>query len=391
MMTRARRLVVSATLSWLLAAAGCGDDIGPGNLPRLPGDAIQAHTVVVKQEMRPLVLEVAGTVSARAATTLSSKAMGAVTAIRVKEGDAFSDGDVLIELDHRQASARLKQAEADADRARSGRDAARSALEGAHAQARLASSTLERYRLLKAEETVSAQEFDEVSERSDAAAAGLRQAEAMARASGDLMTAAESVVAEARVGVDDTRVTAPFDGFVVRKRVEVGDLATPGMPLLLVERKGGHRVEVGVPEGLGADLRVGHALDILAPSVGDRLIRGTVEVIEPAVDPATRTALVKIGLPEAKGIRSGMFVRVHIPSNGDGRRLTIPASAVVREGQLTGVFRVDDAGTARFHLVRLLAAAGDRIEVVSGLAAGDRIVDAPPPVLADGMRVEAAP
>jgi len=331
-----------------------------------------------------------GTVAAVTATTVSSKVMGAVIEIGVADGARFAAGEVLVAIDPRQAQARLDQAQAAFSRTVQAREAALSALQGARAADRLAASTLARYRLLQTEQTVSPQEFDEVANRAQEAAAGRRQAEALARAAQDQARQAEGAMRDARVMFQDTRLSLPFEGIVVRRLVEPGDLAMPGTPLLLVEQLSGHRAEVAVPEHLSDKIEMRQEVMVTIPALQNRQVAGRVETIEPAVDPATRTIRVKLALPAVEALRSGMFLQVLIPV-GREEMLWIPSTAVVHEGQLTGVYLVDAESVARFRLIRTAGTEDGRIQVVAGLKGGERIVAALSPQVSDGIRVEAAP
>jgi HlyD family secretion protein len=373
-------------LLWL----GCGDAIPPGNRPTPTPDAASLPVAEVRLTPRAIYFDAMGTVTAVSATTIASKVLGTVTTVAVREGDRFRIGDALVLIDPRQAQARLDQARAAVSQAAQARQAARAALERARAADALAAATLARYRLLQAEQTVSPQEFDEIAARGREAAAGRRQAEAMARAAQDQMRQTEAALQDARVMFHDTRVTAPFEGLVVKRLVEPGDLAMPGKALLAVEQSSGHQVEAAVPANLGGDLAPGQPLAVVLPAIKNQRLEATVATVEPAVDPTTRTLLVKLTLPAAPGLRSGMFVQVRVPI-GQDTALWIPVAAVVHEGQLTGVYRVDAAGIARFRLIRFTETDEERVRVVAGLADGDRIVTAVSALLRDGLKVEARP
>jgi len=369
---------------------GCGDAIPPGNHPTPTPESAPLPVAEVRLTPRPIFFAAMGTVTAVSATTIASKVLGTVTAVNVREGDRFRAGDTLVVIDPRQAQARLDQARAAVSQAAQARQAALAALERARTADALAASTLARYRLLQAEQTVSPQEFDEIAARGREAEAGRLQAEAMARAAQEQMRQAEAAQQDARVMFQDTRVTAAFEGIVVQRLVEPGDLAMPGKPLLAVEQSSGHQVEAAVPANLGGDLTPGQRLAVALPAIRDQGLEATVATVEPAVDPTTRTVLVKLTLPAVPGLRSGMFVQVQIPI-GQDTALWIPAGAVVHEGQLTGVYRVDAEGIARFRLIRVTETDEDRVRVVAGLADGDRIVTAVSAPLREGLKVEARP
>jgi RND family efflux transporter MFP subunit len=363
-------------LALVFLVAACGEKIEPGtsavSRPMVTGVRLATARVV----SRPLAYEAAGTVAAGTTSDLAAKVMGTVERIVVREGDQVKKGDLLLTLDDREARARLAEAE-------HAFTAAESARAGARAAADLAAATLTRYDALKREESVSAQEFDEVAARNREAQAARDQADAMA------VTAA-SRVEQARVAVDYTRIVAPHAGVITGKLVDVGDLATPGLPLLVLETARGYRLDVALPEEYLDRVRLRQTVEVTIPALNLSGLQGTVTTIVPAADPKTRSFLIKVSLPPGTGVKSGMYTRIAVPL-GEGNQMLIPLSAVVRRGQLTGLYVVDGEATAHFRLIRLGRSFQDQVEVLSGISDGERYVVELVPTLVDGARVEAAP
>lgn len=368
---------------------GCGEKIEPGHTALPSGPAVKAAVAVARAETWPLIYEAVGTVQAEAASTVAAKLMGTITSVRVREGDRVRQGDVLATIDERQVGAQRRQAEAALAEARQAEQAAQAAREAAAAAAELAAATQRRYQTMLARESVSRQEFDEVDARRRQAQAALAQAEDLRKAAGQRVRQAEASLAAAQVSAGDAMVTAAFDGVVTARMVDPGDLAAPGRPLLHMEKAGGHRVDIRVPEAYVRSVRPGQAVAARVEGPAPLSIEGAVDVVAPAADPSSRSFLVKVRLPSGADVRSGTFVRVAL-AVGEDRLTAIPASALIQEGQLTGLYLVTAEGLARFRLVRTGRSLGDRVEVVSGLAEGSRYVVAPPPGLADGSRVEAS-
>jgi multidrug efflux pump subunit AcrA (membrane-fusion protein) len=117
------------------------------------------------------------------------------------------------------------------------------------------------------------------------------------------------------------------------------------------------------------------------------LLEGRITTIAPAADPKTRSFMIKVSFPVNENIHSGMYARVQIPS-GEMSVLSVPSSALIHQGQLTGVFIVDGEKKARFRLVRTGKSFDKSLEILSGLKPGDRYLLNPPPNTSDGMRVE---
>jgi RND family efflux transporter MFP subunit len=175
---------------------------------------------------------------------------------------------------------------------------------------------------------------------------------------------------------------------VISKSVEPGSLALPGAPLFTIEREGTYRLEASVEESRLAAIRIGQPVSVTLDSV-DRTLDARVTEIVPAVDAASRAYTVKIDLPSVPAIRSGIFGRASFQL-GNRSRLGIPANAVTERGQLQSVL-VADSGIARIRLITTGQKMKDRVEVLSGLTAGEKVIFPAPAGLADGARVEARP
>jgi len=387
---RLQRLGSISLAFLILIPFGCGDKIEPGNEKRPEGPMVKVALAMARTSSQPLFYEAVGTVQPVTTSTLSGKLMGTVKEIRVQEGDRVKQGDTLVVIDKRQVTAQLRQAEAALDEARRAEAAAVSARDAAVAGAKLARSTYDRYLRLIKEDSASRQEFDEVEARHRQAQASLKQAEQMLAAARSRARQAEAAVSAADVASDDAVILAPYDGIVTAKMSDVGDLATPGTPFLTLEGTSGYRVDVVLPEAYFNAVRLKQAVMVRIPALGDQQLEGMVETIVPAADQSSRSFLVKIRLPADEAVRSGMFARV-VVKTGEERMMLIPASAVVPQGQLTGVFIVDDNQIARFRLIRTGRRFDDTVEIITGLDEGQRFVLTPPPALVDGARVEAMP
>ncbi len=385
-----RRLgFISLAVSILLPYA-CNDKIEPGNEKPTEVPIVKVPMAVARTTSQPLSYEAVGTVQPVITSTLSSKLMGTVKEIRVQEGERVKQGQTLVIIDKRQVTAQLRQAQAALDEARRAEAAAVSTQDAAVAGAQLARATYERYLQLIKEDSASRQEFDEIEARHRQAQASLKQAEQMLAAARYRVQQAEAAVSAAGVSSDDTAILAPYDGIVTAKISEVGDLASPGTPFLTLESTGQYRVDVVLPEIYFNAVRLNQTVMIRIPALGDQLLEGSVEIVVPAADQSTRSFLVKIQLPDEKAIRSGMFARVFF-NTGEQPMMLIPVSAVVPQGQLTGIFIVDDNQIAHFRLIRTGRRFDDSVEIVTGLDDGQRFVVKPPPTLVDGAHVEAIP
>ena len=387
---------MKTTIFWCLlgmltaCASGCGEKIEPGHSSASAGARVKTKVVEARAGTWPLIFEAVGTVQAETASTIGAKLLGTVTAVRVQEGDRVRMGDVLVTIDERQVGAQRQQAEAALAEARQMEQAAGAARDAAVAGADLATATYNRYQTLLAQESVSRQEFDDVTARFRQAQASFGQSEDMLKAAVQRVRQAEAALTSARVSAADAAVKAPFDGIVTAKMVDAGDLAAPGRPLLSLEKEGGHRVDIRLPEAYVHAVRPGQTAPIRIGRTLQTPIEGVIDIVAPAADPDSRSFLVKVRLPSRGDLRSGMFARVEVIV-GESQLMAIPSSAIVRQGQLTGLFVVTAENTARFRLIRTGRNMGDgMVEVLSGLPDGTRFVVNPSPELVDGASVEAS-
>ena len=315
----------------------------------------------------------------RTTAAMTARLLAPVREVRVAPGDRVRKGQTLIVLDGDDLAAAARSAQSAAAAAAQGASAADADLRAAEATLTLARASHDRIAGLQARRSATAQEFDE-------AVAALQSAEARVAGASARTLQASSAVESARAASDHARTTqsfttllAPFDGLVTEKMVEPGNMASPGVPLLRVEDTRRFRLEVRVDESRAAAIHSGDGVPVL---LGARTseVAGTVEEVSRSVDADARAFLVKIALPEISGLRSGEFGRARF--RGAPRSvLAVPPSAMVRRGQLTSVFVVEN-GRARLRLVNARGA-----EVVAGLTETDVVILSPPPGLLDGRRV----
>lgn len=396
MIRMAGAIVVGVALA---AGAACSPKEEPRSGPAPAPTPIDVQVASVAARRMGRTIEPVGTVRARTQVVISARMVASVVGVHVSEGQPVKRGDLLVTLDDRDVSARLRSAEAGVREARTAIEeteraisASARALDGARAQRDLAQATLGRYRTLLDRRAVAPQEYDEVTARARAAEAEVaRREETHAGLEARRATVnariehaqAEAVAAAVPVGF--ARLTAPLDGVVVAKAVEVGTLAAPGVALLTLE-DARYRLEVSVEESDVKAIRVGQSVPVVIDAVGAER-RGPVAEIAPAADPASRTVAVKIDLPPDPLLRSGLYGRARFVT-GEGMVLSVARSAVVERGQLQGVFVVDAGGVARFRLVKAGRALDGAVEILSGLGEGERVVVDGAERLADGAPVK---
>jgi RND family efflux transporter MFP subunit len=367
-----KNLFLTAIIALLSIFAGCSHESQPS--AATPEVVHNVSTMTVQRAPVPDLLEVVGTTRAAQTSQLASQAMGNIVEIRVREGDRVRRGQVLAVIDDAQPRASV-------DRAKAASAAARQEAVAADSDLRLAQSTLNRYQTLYDRKSASPQEFDEVKARYQAAAARRD----MARAGEEQSRAA---LAQAHTAVEYTRIRAPFDGVVTEKKVDAGTLASPGLPVLTVEDVRHYRLEATLNESDLRYIRAGQRVPVVLDALGNAELQGTVTQIVPAVDPASRSFVVKIEVPADPRIRSGLFGRAQF-TRGERQSLLLPQTAIVQRGQLQGVYVVDQNKIAALRYVTLGKSSGAQIEVLAGIQNGDRIVSQPGDLDLGGKRIEA--
>ena len=199
----------------------------------------------------------------------------------------------------------------------------------------------------------------------DTATAAARAGEARVRETRDAISATESLVSE-------NLLKAPFDGVIVQRLQEPGDVALPCTAVLTLQQPRDLRLESAIPAQCASQIRMGDSLRVRLAHA-DQDLRAQVEEIQPATDPATRTILIKARLPETTGLQPGAFGWLY-QACGEHEVLLLPASAISRIGQLESVRLLVNQDQSRLRHVRTGKRYDGQIEILSGLTAGDRVL-----------------
>ncbi len=321
------------TLATVVAACGGGQTPEPPvATPSGTGYQVRAETLAV-------TIPVEGTITARQRAEISTRLMARVTDVPADLGTRVRAGETLIRLGTEDVAANRAKAEAAVQVARAARDDA----------ARQATRM----------DTLYAQDAVALVQR-DGARLGLTAAESQ-------LAMAEATLREVESTAGYARIVAPFDGVVVARSVDPGDLAAPGQPLLVLESSGPRDAVIAVPVDVATGLRVGGTMTVQAAD--GRTTDGRIRVVAGGADPTTRTVEARVAVPA--DWPTGVSVTALVPA-GTHRAVAIPATAVIRRGQLTGVMVLTPEGAA-LRWVRLGRTVGERVEVLSGLEPGERI------------------
>lgn len=389
--TRTREFFLALIPASVLVVAGCGGS--PSHPPAAPV-AEGLHTETIQPQPVPNELQAPGSVISTITAQLAARTTGTVLRVPVREGEAVTRGELLAQLGGAELLARKQAAEAGLQQAVAGVAAATRGVAAAHAQATVAQQTYKRYVYLREQKSVSPQEFDEVQAKQLAAQADLQQAQARLQQAEAAKAQAKSDVRAASEVAGYARIVAPFDGRIVRRMVDPGSLVMPGTPLFVVENTSSYQLEVTIPaDAIGATsgqpIRRGSQAHVVLDTVPGRTFVGRIVEIEAGADPTSHTVKARISLPRDPAIQSGLFGRAWF-ERGTHRAIVVPGSAVVERGQLHGIYAVDPNGMAQWRVLTLGRKLGDRVEVLSGLSAGDRIVLDPGDRDLGGMRIRLA-
>ena len=356
-----------------------------GHRPETPAkDAPAIRVTTAQAELRrlPSEREISGTVTARTTVAISARLPGHIREIRVREGDLVAAGQVIAIVDARDAEAAVKLAEAGRDEARAGLPETQAAIASAGSQMELARATFRRMDELYKSKSITAQEFDEARARLRMAESQVQMAQARQHQTRERIRQADESVGRAQLQQTYATVTATFAGVVIERKAEPGTFASPGMPVVIVEKAGDHRLEVPIEESLLPTLKLGQRVIVEL----DTTMELPIAEILPSLNPQSRTATIRIHLPARAGIRTGMSGRIRL-RGAERDAVTVPEAAVRANGQLQTVF-VAANGRARSTLVSLGDRRDGRVEILSGLDAKDQIIVNPPAALTDGAPIQ---
>jgi RND family efflux transporter MFP subunit len=353
-----RTLSIVFLAATTLGLTACGHDE-----PTLAGVDLEPLSVKVTEveritEAHPI--EVRGTVQPARQAAVSSRVMGPVVKLEVRAGTTVSRNQVLLEIQPEASAGQLGQA--------------RGALAQAEAALALAERNYKRFEALHAENAASELEFDMARMQYEQAKGAVEQA--------------EGAVKTASSVADESAVRAPFAARVVETLVEVGDLAAPGRPLVRIESLEDQQMWLSVRESDIGRVSVGDTIKIrldARPELG--AVDGEIREVVPSADPTTHTFTVKASLGDLE-VPSGFSGRATIIGDSTDR-LVVPTSAVHRRGGLELVIVRAADGGARTRAVTTGGTVGDeRIEVLSGVDAGEPVVINAPGPVADGTPLE---
>jgi membrane fusion protein (multidrug efflux system) len=391
---------VAALLGSLFILSGCGSTEAeiPAKVAETP-KPIGVSLVSAEERSLPTALDVTGTLMADAQTDIASEIEQRVVEILVERGQVVSAGQVVARMDAQDARNQLHEAEATETQVRerlgltSGQafdplktpevQQARATMDRAEADYRRFAQLLEEGAISRSEHDLRRADYLATKAAHETTINQMRQLY-------QSLQAQKVRVAMARKAVEDTIIRAPFSGLIAEKAVSVGRFTKKGDRIATIVRVDPLRIELTIPEGAVAAVRQGQKVSFTVQSYPDRKFEGTIAYIGPAVRTESRALVVEAIVPNPKTLlQPGLFATARIELPAARPSVTVPAAAVKGDG---GVFKlfIAKGDRAEARLVQVGRETDGRLEILRGLAAGERVVSPQLPGLADGAPIAAA-
>ena len=334
------RFLTASALVLGLAACGSAEPPQPAAAPR---GELEATVVEVRDVALTYTAE--AVVEAVRQSTVSAQIAGRIVELRFDVGDFVKKGEVIARIDERAATQALAASEAQ--------------VRQAEAALRNARAEFERSKQLVAQKFLSQ--------------AALDRAEAEYKAAQARVTALLAGAGQAQTERSFATIVAPYSGLVSARHVELGEMATPGKPLMTGFDPGTLRVTATVPQAQVAAIQAGAKARVEVPSSA-KWVEATQLTVIPSADPRTHTTQVRLGLPaDVRGIYPGIYARAHFVT-GRAAALLVPRAAVLQRSELTAVYVIPESGAPQLRQIRLGTAGDERaVEVLAGLRAGERV------------------
>ena len=354
-----KKTYTAITLLVTLILASCGSE-GKTNV----ADNSPAITVKVNQveaNGNSPFLSASGKIQAKNSADLSTRMMGYVNKVHVNVGDQVRKGQLLVSINNADLQAKKAQVNA--------------GITEATAAFNNAQKDYNRFKNLFTSNSASQKEMDDITANFEMAKARLEAANQMKN--------------EINAQFTYSNISAPFNGIITGKNIKVGDMANPGMPLISIETPGVFEVIAMVPETEISSIKTGITVDVLVKSI-NKSLKGKVTEVSTSAKNTGGQYLVKIDLDETESnILSGMFATVQFPVERKAATamVLVPTDAIVKNGQLSGIYTVSQSNTALLRWLRLGRTFGNQVEVLSGLNADEAYIVSAEGKLFNGAKI----
>ncbi|KAB2878894.1 efflux RND transporter periplasmic adaptor subunit [bacterium] len=354
-------LITLYTITALLASCS-GSTTDTGRQPTPPN--VSVHTITASEIPQDFIYT--GNIEGDRRVSLSTKIMGQIISMPFDEGSLVAAGQSVVKIKSDDISAKRGQVKAN--------------LTEAQAALKNVEINYQRIKSLYESKSATKKEMDDIEMAYHMAKARVSSVEEMEKEVSDVMEYGD--------------IVTPIKGYVIKKIAQEGDMAVPGMPLLIIEDMTTLKINTRVPETEVHLFKKGDRVKVHIDALPETELTGKVDQINPGGNPASRQFEVKVTLDgvsnaHRQAIKSGMYARV-ILEKGFTKSVLIPENILIRRGQLEGVFVISDNNTAMLRWIRTGNQNGDRIEILSGLQDGEKIVITSDVKISDGQKVEVA-
>jgi RND family efflux transporter MFP subunit len=392
-------LLVLALLLVVLVVAG----FFAGYLPRQRRESVLAAESKIAEDSLPVVnvqkvrradaktsLVLPGNIQAVTEAPILARANGYIKRRYADIGDRVKEGQVLAEIDAPELNQQILQAKATVDQANSTVEQAQAALQQGHSNENLARVTAQRWENLSKKGVVSRQENDTYQAQWAAQQANVNALEKAVAAARNNAAAVEANVARLNDLLAYQTVRAPFAGVITLRNVDAGALVNEGNTLLYrIAQTDRLRTYLNVPQADAGSVRVGQQAVLVVPDLPGHGFPGAVTRTANALDPATRTLLVEVQVPNPGALlMPGMYAQVDLSVLRKDPPLLIPGDTLVVRSDGPQVAVVAPDGRVHFARIQLGRDFGDRLEVLSGLEDGQQVVVNPSDAIREGAQVK---
>ena len=352
------------------------------DLPRMEVMRVGRSSIRSEQELP-------GTLQAVTEAPILARADGYLKTRLVDLGDRVRAGQPLAEIEAPELDQQIRQAEAAVEQAQAAVEQALAALEQGKANRDLARITAERWKTLAAQGVVTLQENDQNQAQLIVQNANVQALEKAISAQRSNVVANQANLARLQDVQSYRIVKAPFDGVITLRNVDVGALVSTGTTLLYrIAQTGTLRTYVNVPQGNASSIRVGQPAQLTLSNFPGRRFLGTVARTANALDPASRTMLVDVTVPNGDGaLFPGMYAEVDLSSARLNPPLLVPAQALIIRSDGAQVAVVQADGTVHLQKIAIGRDYGDRVEIVQGVTEGTTILAAPGDAAQEGAKI----
>jgi RND family efflux transporter MFP subunit len=352
-----KKFITIFTIASLILVAGCGKDKA-ASTDNVPAVAVKVSTPSAEDST---FLSASGKIEAVQNANLSTRMMGHVTDTYVNIGDKVSKGQLLLSINSADISAQSAQVTA--------------SITEAKAAFKNAEKDYNRFKTLYEQNSASQKEMDDITANYEMAKARLEAADQMKN--------------QVNAQLSYSNISAPFSGVITGKFINKGDMANPGMPLISMENSDEFQVIAMVPESEITKIKDGTTANVLVKST-NQLLTGTVTEVSSSAKNTGGQYLVKVVLDKTdEKLLSGMYTSVQFPieNSKETNLILIPENALIKQGQLTGIYTIGNKNVAILRWLRTGKTFGDKVQVLSGLSANEQFIISAEGKLFNGAKV----